>query len=159
MLGFLKVFVRGIVCTVLLPLILAVWVLYGVYCFFAFIVMFVRSVILFFAGDNPTGELKEDIEAKKILEQKAQMEAEQAQVMSMLYQNMANQQMYGQPQPMQPQQPVQPQIVQPQPEQQPQSDFNPFGQEKTPQNELPQEESHSEEPEIEEGGSDNGQSY
>ena len=67
MLSFLKVFARGIICTVLLPVILLVWVLYGVYCLIAFMVVFVKNIILFFAGENPAGDMKEDIEAKKIL--------------------------------------------------------------------------------------------
>lgn len=92
MLGFLKVFARGIICTVLLPLILLVWVLYGVYCLVLFLVMFIKAVISFFAGNNGKGEMKEDIEAKKILEQKAQVEVEQAQVINMMYQQMTTQQ-------------------------------------------------------------------
>ena len=72
--------------------------------------------IAIFAGENPTGEMKEDIEAKRILLEAEQAKVEQAQVMSMMYQNMAaQQQMYGQPmmqQPM-PQPIMQPQQPQP----------------------------------------------
>lgn len=150
MLSFLKVFARGVICTVLLPLILLVWVLYGVYCLITFIVMLFKSIILFFAGDNAAGELPEDIEAKKLLLEREQSQLEQAQVMSMMYQNMAVQQQmmqqamgqqFNQPpfsQQTYPQQPIQQQyqqqpVQQPYPQQpvqqqtpQPQSGFDPF---------------------------------
>ena len=168
MLSFLKVFARGIICTVLLPLILLVWVLYGVYCLVIFLVMFVRSVVLFFAGDNPTGDLKEDIEAKKILLEREQAQVEQAQVMNMMYQNMAAQQQMMQQQMMQQQ--VQPQPAQPavfpqpepqvQPQPQPRQDFDPFTPDPIPEQPLPNEEvSHSEEPQVNGGEPDDGQSY
>lgn len=96
MVSFLKVFARGVICTVLLPVILVVWVLYGAYCLVAFVIVFIKNVILFFTGENPTGDLKEDIEAKRILLEKEQAQVEQAQVMSMMYQNMASQ--FAQPQ-------------------------------------------------------------
>lgn len=150
MLSFLKVFARGIICTVLLPVILLVWVLYGVYCLIAFMVVFLKNIILFFAGENPTGDMKEDIEAKKILAEKERAQVEQAQVVSMMYQNMAaQQQMYGQPQPA----PVQP-APQAQPEE---NDFDPF----TPdliEAPLPEPKS-SEEQQINEGEPNDGQSY
>ena len=155
MLGFLKVFARGIICTVLLPVILLVWVLYGVYCLVLFLVMFVNAVISFFAGNNGKGEMKEDIEAKKILEQKAQAEVEQAQVISMMYQQMTTQQAMQQQ--MMQQQQMQPQPMQ-QPVQQPQenipqeNDFDPF----TPSE---SEEQPSNEVTNNEGDLNNGQSY
>ena len=168
MLSFLKVFVRGIVCTILLPVILLVWVLYGVYCLVAFLVMLVKSIILFFAGDNAAGELPEDIEAKKILLEREQSQVEQAQVMSMMYQNMAAQQQMMQQamgqqfgQPTFPQQPAQPQPyqqpTQPQPVQ-PQNEFDPFTPDPVEEQPLP---TPSTEVDINntEGGNDNGQSY
>lgn len=150
MLSFLKVFARGVICTVLLPVILLVWVLYGVYCLIAFMVVFVKNVILFFAGENPTGDMKEDIEAKKILAEKERAQVEQAQVMSMMYQNMAaQQQMYGQPQPA---------PVQPAPQAQPvENDFDPFTPDPV-EAPLPETES-SEEQQIDEGEPNDGQSY
>lgn len=164
MLGFLKVFARGIICTVLLPLILLVWVLYGVYCLVAFLVMFVKSVILFFAGDNAAGEMKEDIEARKILLEAEQAHAEQAQVMSMMYQNMAAQQQMMQQQMMQQQisQPAvfpTPNVEQPQnqPEQVQQNDFDPFTSDPIPEEPIPGNEPA--EPNVKEGGNNNDQSY
>lgn len=158
MLSFLKVFAKGIIYTVLLPFILVIWVLYGVYCLVMFFVVLVKSIILFFTGENAAGEMKEDIEAKRILLEREQAQIEQAQVMSMMYQNMAaaQNQMYGQ-QPMmqQPQPAVMPTPApQPQPEQQPQDDFDPF----TPSPEDSSEPFNNINNE-EEGGNDNDQSY
>lgn len=159
MLGFLKVFARGIICTILLPFILLIWVLYGVYCLVMFFVVLVKSIILFFAGENAAGDLKEDIEAKRILLEKEQSQVEQAQVMNMMYQNMAAQQQMFNQQMMQqqamPQQPVMPtQPVQPQPTAQPQNDFDPF----TPDSEE-QSEPFEDNNLNEEGGNNNDQSY
>ena len=159
MLGFLKVFARGIICTILLPFILLIWVLYGVYCLVMFFVVLVKSIILFFAGENAAGDLKEDIEAKRILLEKEQSQVEQAQVMNMMYQNMAAQQQMFNQQMMQqqavPQQPVMPtQPVQPQPIAQPQNDFDPFTLDSEEQSE-PFEDNNL----NEEGGNNNDQSY
>lgn len=86
MFEFLKVFLRGIVCTILLPIILLIWVLYGVYCLVTFVVMFINATILFFKGDSFKNDLKEDAEAKKMLEEK-QRAAENAQnMMTAMYQ-------------------------------------------------------------------------
>lgn len=162
MLSFLKVFVRGIVCTILLPVILVVWVLYGVYCLIAFFVMLVKSIILFFAGDNPTGEMKEDIEARRILLEAEQSKADQAQMVNMMYQNMATQQqMFNQQMMQQQSMPQQPVFPQPQ---QPQNDFNPFTEDPIPENPLPNDEpiqnfDQPTEPKVEEGEPDDGQSY
>lgn len=159
MLGFLKVFARGIICTILLPFILLIWVLYGVYCLVMFFVVLIKSIILFFAGENAAGDLKEDIEAKRILLEKEQSQVEQAQVMNMMYQNMAAQQQMFNQQMMQqqamPQQPVMPaQPIQPQPTAQPQNDFDPF----TPDSEE-QSEPFGDNNLNEEGGNNNDQSY
>ncbi|MCQ2801232.1 MAG: hypothetical protein MJ222_01050 [Bacilli bacterium] len=158
MLSFLKVFARGIICTVLLPLILAVWVLYGAYCLIAFMVMLVKSIIVFFAGGNAAGEMKEDIEAKRILLEAEQAKVEQAQVMNMMYQNMAVQQQMMQQQMMQQGIP-QPAMPTPEPAPQPQpAQFDPFIPDEVPKQPLPGAE---EEQPINngEGGNDNGQSY
>lgn len=163
MTGFLKVFVRGLICTVLLPVILAVWVLWGVYCLFAFLYMLVKSIILFFMGENPTGELKEDIEAKKMLLEAEQEAANRARAESLLIQNaVAQQQMLGQAM-MQAglgQQGPQPAIF-PQPA--PSNDFDPFTPD--PVEAIPFEENNETESsslDIEqpnkEGGSDNDES-
>lgn len=132
MLSFLKVVLRGVICTILLPVILLVWVLYGVYCLIIFVVMFIKSVVLFFTGEKMTGELKEDLEAKRILLEKEQAQIEQNQMMSMMYQNMTvqqqmlnqamlQQQAFQQTQQMPFQQNAE--IINPQ-----QDDFNPFGE-------------------------------
>lgn len=159
MLSFLKVFARGIICTVLLPLILAVWVLYGVYCLIAFMVMLIKSIIVFFAGGNAAGEMKEDIEAKRILLEAEQAKVEQAQVMNMMYQNMAVQQQMMQQQMMQQGMPQPAAMPTPEPAPQPQpAQFDPFIPDEVPEQPLPGTE---EEQSInsEKGGNDNGQSY
>ncbi len=163
MLSFLKVFARGIICTVLLPLILVVWVLYGVYCLIAFTVMLIKSIIVFFAGGNAAGEMKEDIEAKRILLEAEQAQVEQAQVMNMMYQNMAVQQQMMQQQMMQQQMPQpspQPAVI-PTPEAAPQpqpAQFDPFIPDPVPEEPLPGSE-NEEQINNAEGGNDNGQSY
>ena len=154
MLSFLKVFVRGIVCTILLPVILLVWVLYGVYCLVAFLVMLVKSIILFFAGDNAAGELPEDIEAKRILLEAEQAKVEEAQAMTMMYQGMAAMMQQNGMQPgMAPTQP------QAEPAPQP-ATFDPFIPDPVEEKPLPgQEPSLEDQPENEEGGTSDDQSY
>ena len=157
MLSFLKVFARGIICTVLLPVILLVWVLYGVYCLVAFLVMFVKSVILFFAGDDAAGELPEDKQAKIILMKREQAQFEQQQATNMLLQNMTVQQQMIQ-QAMNQQQGALQQPVFPQQPQQPQDGFDPFTPDPVPENPLPGT-PDVEQQNNEEGGNDDGQSY
>lgn len=82
MLNFFKVFGRGVITTVLLPLILLVWVLYGVYCLIVFIVMFIKSTVLFFMGDSIKADLPEDVEAKRILLENEQAQSNQQQFYS-----------------------------------------------------------------------------
>lgn len=67
MLGFLKIFLQGVLYVVTLPLILLILALYAVYCVFVFIYIAIRSVIVFFMGGTPLGDLPEDVEAKRIL--------------------------------------------------------------------------------------------
>lgn len=67
MLGFLKVFGKGVLYTILLPFILLILGLYTVYCCFLFIYMLIKSLILWIMGNNLFSETKEDVEAKKIL--------------------------------------------------------------------------------------------
>lgn len=67
MLGFIKIFLQGILYVVFLPLILLVLALYAVYCVFVFIYISIRSIIVFFMGGTPLGDLPEDVEAKRIL--------------------------------------------------------------------------------------------
>lgn len=75
MLGFLKVFLQGILYVVLLPLILLVLAGYAVYCLIIFIYMAIRSVIVFFMGGSPSGDLPEDVEAKRILMEREEQKA------------------------------------------------------------------------------------
>ena len=154
MVNFLKVFLRGLLCTVLLPIILAVWVLYAVYCLFAFLVMFVKGIIVFFAGGSAAGELPEDIEAKRILLEAEQAKVEEAQAMSMMYQGMANMMQNGmQPAMGQPMQ--QPEVQQgPAPAQ-----FNPEETEPVQEESFSEPVSSEDEQINEEGGNDDGQSY
>ena len=72
MLGFLKVFLQGILYVVLLPLILAILAGYCIYCIAIFIYMAIRSIIVFFMGGSPLGDLPEDVEAKRILMEREQ---------------------------------------------------------------------------------------
>ena len=67
MLGFLKIFAQGVLYVVLLPFILLILALYAIYCVFVFIYIAIRSVIVFFMGGTPLGDLPEDVEAKRIL--------------------------------------------------------------------------------------------
>ena len=70
MLGFLKVFVQGILYVVLLPVILAILAFYAVYTSITFIYMAIKSIVIFFMGGTPMGDLPEDVEAKRILMEK-----------------------------------------------------------------------------------------
>lgn len=152
MISFLKVFLRGIVCTVLLPLILLVWVCYGVYCLVIFLIMLVKSVICFFAGDNATGEMKEDIEAKRILLEKEQAQIDTNTMLNAMYMNTLNQmqaQAYGQPMP----QPASQQPIYPQPAPAPQPQPVQFEQQ------VNQNPANSEQAENIEEDNNNGQSY
>ena len=91
MLNLLKVFGRGILVTVLLPFILLIWVLYGVYCIFLFIFMFFKSTIEYFQGKTFDAELPEDLEAKRILLEKEKTEEQAKDAFSMMYQNVMTQ--------------------------------------------------------------------
>lgn len=71
MLGFIKIFLQGLLYVVTLPLILLILALYGVYCIFVFIYIAIRSIVVFFMGGTPLGDLPEDVEAKRILMQRA----------------------------------------------------------------------------------------
>ncbi len=73
MLGFIKIFLQGLLYVVLLPLIILVLALYAAYCIIIFIYMAIRSVIVFFMGGTPLGDLPEDVEAKRILMEREQV--------------------------------------------------------------------------------------
>jgi len=70
MLGFIKIFLQGLLYVVTLPIILLILAGYAVYCVFVFIYIAIRSVIVFFMGGTPLGDLPEDVEAKRILMQR-----------------------------------------------------------------------------------------
>lgn len=74
---FFKTVLRGLIYTLLLPFILLIWGGYGVYCLLGFTFMFIKAVILFFKGDSISGEMKEDVEARRIVLEKEQAQAEQ----------------------------------------------------------------------------------
>ena len=67
MLNFFKVFGKGILYIIGLPFILAFLGIYAVYCFVMFLYMAFRNIIIFFSGGTPNGDMKEDVEAKRIL--------------------------------------------------------------------------------------------
>lgn len=73
MLGFIKIFLQGLLYVVLLPLIIFVLALYAAYCIIIFVYMAIRSVIVFFMGGTPLGDLPEDVEAKRILMEREQV--------------------------------------------------------------------------------------
>lgn len=145
MTAFFKVLLRGIIVTVLLPLILIVWVGYGVYCLITFVVMFIKNTIVFFMGGSPNDDMKEDIESKKMLLEAEQAKANQEQLvnnMNNVFGAMAQQmQQFAQQNNIQPQNPT-PAIENSQPETIEYTD-------------IPSEESNV----NEEGGNDDGQSY
>ena len=64
---FLKTFGKGVLYVVLLPFILLFVVIYMVYLLISFLVMGIKSAIVFFTGGDPLGDLPEDKEAKKTL--------------------------------------------------------------------------------------------
>lgn len=67
MLGFLKVFGKGVLYTILFPFIVLILALFTIYCIGLFIYQFIRAVITWISGGDPFADTKEDIEAKKIL--------------------------------------------------------------------------------------------
>ena len=101
MLKLLKVFVRGIIVTLLLPFILVAWILYGVYCIGLFIFMFVKTTIEYFKGGTFNADLPEDIEAKRMVLEKEKRDEQAKEMLSSMYENTIAQQqanMYAQQQ-------------------------------------------------------------
>ena len=88
MLQFLKVFGRGVLVTLLLPVILLVWVIYGIYCIGLFIFMFFKSTIEYFQGKTFNADLPEDLEARRIVLEKEKQNEQAKDALSMMYQNM-----------------------------------------------------------------------
>ena len=89
MLSFLKVFGRGIVTTLLLPVIALVLALYMAYCLILFVVMFFKGVIGFFKGNNINADLPEDLEARRIVLEKEKTDTQAKDALNMMYQSMA----------------------------------------------------------------------
>ena len=92
MLKLLKVFVRGIIVTLLLPFILVAWVLYGVYCIGLFIFMFVKTTIEYFKGGTFNADLPEDIEARRMVLEKEKRDEQAKEMLSSMYENTIAQQ-------------------------------------------------------------------
>ena len=88
MLQFLKVFGRGVLTTVLLPVILLVWVCYGIYCIGLFVFMFFKGTIEYFQGKSFNADLPEDLEARRMILEKEKQEQEAKDALSAMYQNM-----------------------------------------------------------------------
>jgi len=89
MLSFLKVFARGIIVTLLLPIIVLVLACYMVYCLVLFVVMFFKAAIGFFKGNNINADLPEDLEARRIVLEKEKTDAQAKDALNMIYQGMA----------------------------------------------------------------------
>ena len=87
MLSLLKVFVRGIVVTLLSPIILLILVLYGVYCIGLFIFMFFKGVIDYFRGKTFNADLPEDLEARRMLLEKEKQEEQAKDMLNMMYES------------------------------------------------------------------------
>ena len=95
MLAFLKVFARGIIVTLLLPIILLVLALYGVYCLLLFVFMFFKGVIGYFHGDSFSADLPEDAQAKRMLLEDERNAERAKEMLNVMYQNhMAQQQQF-----------------------------------------------------------------
>lgn len=90
MLKLLKVFGRGVLVTVLSPFILLIWVLYGVFCIFLFIFMFIKGTIGYFRGDNIGSDLKEDLEAKRMLLEAEKADDQAKKMLNAMYEKTLN---------------------------------------------------------------------
>ena len=100
MLKLLKVFLRGIIVTLLLPLILAALAIYAVYCIGLFLFMFVKTTIEYFKGLSFNTDLPEDLEARKIVLEKEKRDEQAKDMLSSMYENSIAQQqanLYNQP--------------------------------------------------------------
>ena len=64
MFDFLKTFGLGILYVILSPILIALALIYMVYSFFVFIFMFIKRIVMFFAGENMKEEMKIDRLAK-----------------------------------------------------------------------------------------------
>ena len=92
MLKLLKVFLRGLVVTLLLPFIVAVWVIYALYCVGLFLFMFVKTTIEYFKGLSFNTDLPEDLEARRIVLEKEKRDEQAKDMLSSMYENSIAQQ-------------------------------------------------------------------
>lgn len=67
MMGFLKTIGYGVLYTLLLPFILLLLAVYAIYCLVLALYEAIRTLVIFFSGGTPFGDLKEDVKAKEIL--------------------------------------------------------------------------------------------
>lgn len=75
---FFKTLLLGLLYVVLSPFIALLLVLYFVYCLIIFIYMSIRNLIVFFSGGTVNGDLKEDIKAKRILQERQEQKLDLA---------------------------------------------------------------------------------
>ena len=87
MLQFLKVFGRGVLTVVALPLIILIWVFYAIYCIGVFIVMFFKGVVDYFKGNSFNPDMTEDLESKRLLLEREKQNEQAKDALSMMYQN------------------------------------------------------------------------
>ena len=87
MLQFLKVFGRGVLTVVALPLIILIWVFYAVYCIGVFIVMFFKGVVDYFRGNSFNPDMTEDLESRRMLLEREKQNEQAKDALSMMYQN------------------------------------------------------------------------
>lgn len=71
---FFKLVGKGALYLVLSPFIVLLLALYFIYCLIMFLVMGIVNLVVFFSGGTINGDLPEDIEAKRILEEKFKQE-------------------------------------------------------------------------------------
>lgn len=67
MISLLKLLGKGLLYIILLPLGIVFFAIYGIYLFLVWIVMLLRTIILFFKGKNTGLKLPEDIRAEEVL--------------------------------------------------------------------------------------------
>ena len=87
MLQFLKVFLRGVITVVALPVIILVWVFYAIYCVGVFIVMFFKGVVDYFRGNSFNPDMTEDLESRRMLLEREKQNEQAKDALSMMYQN------------------------------------------------------------------------
>ena len=87
MLQFLKVFLRGVITVVALPVIVLIWIFYAIYCVGVFIVMFFKGVVDYFRGNSFNPDMTEDLESRRMLLEREKQNEQAKDALSMMYQN------------------------------------------------------------------------